>query len=85
MVSASRLAVAFKAGPGVFNAWRKNLHLHTPQDPYILRLTASPANPNHALRIRKSRIITVSEIRFPQHLLRSGQYQTLGVGSSANH
>src|SRR5699024_247018 len=29
-----------------------NLHLHTPQDPYILCLTASPANPSYALRIR---------------------------------
>jgi hypothetical protein len=33
----------------------RNLHLHTPQDPYILCLTASPANPSYALRIRKSR------------------------------
>ncbi|WP_235026540.1 transposase, partial [Dietzia lutea] len=29
------------------------LHLHTPQDPYILCLTASPANPSYALRFRK--------------------------------
>ncbi|TCW21880.1 hypothetical protein EDD19_12343, partial [Dietzia cinnamea] len=32
----------------------ENLHFHTPQDPYILCLTASPANPSYALRIRKS-------------------------------
>ena len=53
MVSASRLAVAFKAGPGDAKCWCRNLHLHTPQDPYILCLTASPANPSYALRIRK--------------------------------
>src|SRR5699024_9131506 len=62
MVSASRLAVAFKAGPGVFDAWRENLHLHTPQDPYILCLTASPANPSYALRIRKSHLSAGSEM-----------------------
>ncbi len=62
MVSASRLAVAFKAGPGVFDAWRRNLHLHTPQDPYILCLTASPANPSYALRIRKSPLNTRAEL-----------------------
>ncbi|GLB64681.1 hypothetical protein NCCP2495_25610 [Dietzia sp. NCCP-2495] len=55
MVPASWLPVAFKAGPGVFDAWRENLHLHTPHDPYILCLTASPANPSYALRIRKGR------------------------------
>ena len=55
MVSASRLAVAFKAGPGVSDARCENLHRHTPQDPYILCLTASPANQTYALRIRKGR------------------------------
>ena len=49
MVSASRLAVAFKAGPGGGSDRCRNLHLHTPQDPYILCLTASPANPSYAL------------------------------------
>jgi len=33
----------------------ENLHLHTPQDPYILCLTASPENPRYALWIRKGR------------------------------
>lgn len=53
MVSASRLAVAFKAGPGVFDARRRNLHLHTPQDPLDSRIPAPSANPRYALRIRK--------------------------------
>ena len=55
MVSASRLAIALKAGPGVFDAWRRNLHLHTPQDPHVLCLTAPSENPTYALRIRKGR------------------------------
>lgn len=45
MVSASRLAVAFKAGPGDAKCWCRNLHLHTPQAPYTLCLTTSPTNP----------------------------------------
>ena len=55
MVSANRLAAAFKAGPRVFDARRESLHLHTPHDPDILCLTASAANPRYALRIRKGR------------------------------
>ena len=34
----------------------RNLHPHTPQDPYILCLTASPANPSYALQIRKGQL-----------------------------
>jgi hypothetical protein len=52
MASASRLAVAFKAGPGVFDARCENLHLHAPQDPFIC---ASPRQPRarYTLRIRE--------------------------------
>lgn len=52
-MSASRLAAAFKAGPGEAKCWCRNSHLHPFRGPYIVCLTASPANPGCVLRIRK--------------------------------
>lgn len=44
-VSGSRLAVSFKAGPGVLEARCRNLHLHTPQGPSTFASARAQRNP----------------------------------------